>query len=465
MILSILILLVLGLAGVESLGESREYFIGPLLLLFVYLSSMIHFKKTSYSRSTAVLWAVLFPGFGQLYLKQRILGLLLSVPFLYIITTYGMTRNGDERFLWAMMAFSMVSVIFASMTKVPGENEPKLQKLQTEAVEAYKSWIPYLKKGAAPALDTNMLMHSTLSLVALYRDSDAPLYISRMVLNELDGLKKNNDVKTRKKAQLGFDLVEMFQQADRVKVIEVPAHKERERLGVAHDTDSKIIASYIADGSNVFFLSNDKGARITARNTSLDVFEEETFSLEQWKKSDDAFRTGKSARFTFSKAYQLTKSRVRAPGLYLIKPVVITGLAVWFGFSVIFSGDSEAVANEDHWEQPELPFEELEVTAVELDERKDWFGLTYVVINHGDAVIRFGHNEGAEGSIQARLDAVGYVFKDGSEKEGHGIDIEPKQKVNIHFMADEPLRNLESISASIHHEGTGETREWRMADE
>jgi len=45
-------------------------------------------------------------------------------------------------------------------------------------------------------------MHEQLTLVAAYRDSKMPLYISKQVMKELDGLKNNQNPSVRKKRNL-----------------------------------------------------------------------------------------------------------------------------------------------------------------------------------------------------------------------------------------------------------------------
>lgn len=54
-------------------------------------------------------------------------------------------------------------------------------------------------------------MHESALLVYLLEHSSMDLYMSMMVFNELDGLKKNDNPETRQRAQFAFDVIEEYQ--------------------------------------------------------------------------------------------------------------------------------------------------------------------------------------------------------------------------------------------------------------
>src|SRR5690606_16577429 len=114
-------------------------------------------------------------------------------------------------------------------------------------------------------------------LVYILENEPVPLHVSMTVFKELDGLKKNKEPLTRKRAQFAFDIIEEYQRKGLIKLIETPSYNELRRRGLSDTPDDKIIGTYLNEShkgkQKLIFLSNDKGARIIARNSGLPVAE------------------------------------------------------------------------------------------------------------------------------------------------------------------------------------------------
>lgn len=131
-------------------------------------------------------------------------------------------------------------------------------------------------KGYSFGLDTNILMHyPSETFDILRRDT---ILISRHVQQELDGLKNSMDKQVATNARRAFKVLEEAQTRGQVVHI-LPAINPSvtTHLGLSDTMDDHIIASYIQasqTASNVFyFVSNDNGAKITARNAGLNVLD------------------------------------------------------------------------------------------------------------------------------------------------------------------------------------------------
>jgi len=177
-----------------------------------------------------------------------------------------------EEFLISLAVLTVLSVIHTNFS-AGRVNDRRLKELmQKVAAAQYKRLKPVIDVGAIFSPDTNILMHDQLTLVAAFRDSDVKLYVSKQVLKELDGLKNNDNPSVRRKAQLGFDLLELYQQEGRVKFLEIPSHSYLKKNNLTGGPDEKIIASCLQQKEQqvpIVFLSNDKGARLLARDAGI----------------------------------------------------------------------------------------------------------------------------------------------------------------------------------------------------
>lgn len=127
------------------------------------------------------------------------------------------------------------------------------------------------------AVDTNILMHEPDLLLYLLEKSDLRLFMSMVVFTELDGLKKSENVVTRTQAQTAFDVIEEFQRRGKLELLQVPTNDELRKYGLGSSPDEKIIGTYMwareRHHPNLIFISNDKGARILARNAGMPIVE------------------------------------------------------------------------------------------------------------------------------------------------------------------------------------------------
>ncbi|WP_040758424.1 PIN domain-containing protein [Sporosarcina newyorkensis] len=127
------------------------------------------------------------------------------------------------------------------------------------------------------AVDTNILMHDADLLIHLLSTNQIKLIVSSQVFKELDGLKTNKEKLTRMRAQLAFDVIEAYQRKGLLKLVQVPSYEKLQKLALSTSADEKIIATYLNEFKNgatsLLFLSNDKGARIIARNVGMPVAE------------------------------------------------------------------------------------------------------------------------------------------------------------------------------------------------
>lgn len=246
-------------------------------LLSILLANYYRMKgQKNINESTAITNSIMLSGLGQFHIGSNILGIILTGGNL-LITLVGANQwiEGPDWLigLGVLTAISFVHVLFMG----PRKNEQQAKKLKQQlAVLKYRQLEPAIKKGAAFSLDTNILMHEPLTLVAAFRDSHLQLYISKQVMKELDGLKNNEDPAVRKRAQVGFDILELYQKENRLTFLEIPNQHYLRKNKLTGGPDEKIIASclqQIEQNKPVVFLSNDKGARILARNVGVPLME------------------------------------------------------------------------------------------------------------------------------------------------------------------------------------------------
>ncbi|MEN2769042.1 PIN domain-containing protein [Ornithinibacillus xuwenensis] len=245
--------------------------------IIIYILSVILFanfyrvkQSSSIEQGKAGFLSVLVPGLGHIYARKVVLGfVIILLQFILYFISIGFD---NETMLIAWIGLTILAAIHANRTAGKMEDVLAKQSLQKLAVMKYRRLEEAIQKGIAIAPDTNILMHEQLMLIAAYRDSNMKLYISKQVMRELDGLKSNDDPGTRKSAQIGFDVLELYQEAGRCEFLEVPSKEYLNRHHLNGGPDEKIIASclkLLEKNVPVIFVSNDKGARILARNSKM----------------------------------------------------------------------------------------------------------------------------------------------------------------------------------------------------
>ncbi|WP_047983321.1 PIN domain-containing protein [Ornithinibacillus californiensis] len=241
------------------------------ILTVILLANYYRVKRPSLITSGKAGWlSALVTGLGQIYAQKKVLGILLVLLHFIVYILAAQLESTPLVLSW--VALTVLSVIHANITASKVNDTMAKKALQRLAVLKYRNLMSTLKSGVAIVPDTNILMHEQLMLVSAFRDSNLKLYISKQVMKELDGLKNNDKPGVRKSAQLGFDLLEMYQEAGRVKFVEVPDFNFLKKHHLTGGPDEKIIGSclkLIEQKIPVVFVSNDKGARILARNSDM----------------------------------------------------------------------------------------------------------------------------------------------------------------------------------------------------
>lgn len=227
----------------------------------------------------AVFFGLIGMGFGQVYnlqLKKGALFFLLIFGFIIIgpLDAFGLEPQTLQLSLVGMILLTLIDAGFNA------ENAGKriqLSKRKQELQKKLKKLLEYKEDNFEFGIDTNILMHEPDLLVRFLEQTPSSLYISMAVYKELDGLKNNKDVLTRKKSQFAFDIIETYQKKGLINLIETPNYHELRRRGLNDSPDDKIIGTYLQEINKgqrkLIFLSNDKGARIIARNAGLPVAE------------------------------------------------------------------------------------------------------------------------------------------------------------------------------------------------
>lgn len=130
-------------------------------------------------------------------------------------------------------------------------------------------------QGFSFGLDTNILMHYPNEIFELLKNDT--ILISREVQKELDGLKKSTDKEAASNARRAFKALEDAQtQGQSIKIMPSVDLKTLTHFGLNDSMDDRILAPYLdlyKQGKAVCFISNDRGAKITARNAGIPVLE------------------------------------------------------------------------------------------------------------------------------------------------------------------------------------------------
>lgn len=256
------------------------YFIAlhSLGILYFWKVHRLIFKSNPQG-GRAVFFGLIGMGFGQVYnlqLKKGVLFFLMIIGLVIIgpLDAWGLETKTLQITLLGMVLLTLIDAGFSA------ENAGKriqLLKRKQELQEKLKKLLAYRQDNFEFGLDTNILMHESDLLDRLMEQSPSSLFVSMSVYKELDGLKNNKDPLTRKKAQFAFDVIEKHQKNGLIKLIETPTYNELRRRGLNDSPDDKIIGTYLQETNKgqykIIFLSNDKGARIIARNAGLPVAE------------------------------------------------------------------------------------------------------------------------------------------------------------------------------------------------
>lgn len=267
----------------EISESSTVHFLGlfGFHILGILYFGIIHakmFGKMRKNGRTAVILNFIGFGFGQAYNRQMKKAFLFFAVIIVTIVIGGLLNATEENwFIWLVIALFGITLLDAYRGSFTAHHRAFVDDRLKNVKERAKTLIQYRDNGHEFAVDTNILMHEPDLLVYLLENEAMELYMSMMVFNELDGLKKSSDTETRKRAQLAFDVIEEFQRENKLHLLKTPKTEEISQYGLSGSPDEKIIGTYLREIENgrdkLLFLSNDKGARILARNAGMPIAE------------------------------------------------------------------------------------------------------------------------------------------------------------------------------------------------
>lgn len=252
-------------------------FIGLHLLGFLYFR-FVHrliFKNGEQSGGFAAVLTLVGMGFGQAYNRQMIKAAIALVLFSSYILVNRAGMMEEDISMWIFFGYYALVMVDAGWSASKAEKKRLIQNRNKQLQSKVKAILNY--PDYQFAVDTNILMHEPDLLVYLLEKENMDLYMSMMVFSELDGLKKSENRITRQQAQLAFDVIEAFQRRNKLHILKTPKTEHIRKFGLGGSPDEKIIGTYLQgikeSEHKLMFLSNDKGARIIARNVGMPVVE------------------------------------------------------------------------------------------------------------------------------------------------------------------------------------------------
>lgn len=263
----------------ENLMFWYTAYIGLHLLFMVYFAKVhgLIFRNMRQDGGKAVVLNLIGVGLGQAYNRQLIKGIVFLVIFLASVIALRIELYTKDEYVWIFLGIYAILLIDAYRSSFKAERRSLIQSRTKELQTKSKALLQYRNQGHQFGVDTNILMHEPDLLVYLLEKESFDLYMSMMVFSELDGLKKNEDPVTRKKAQVAFDVIEEFQRRNKLYILKTPKTDDIRKYGLSGSPDEKIIGTYLRERDQgkekLIFLSNDKGARIIARNVGMPVVE------------------------------------------------------------------------------------------------------------------------------------------------------------------------------------------------
>ncbi|ADH97765.1 PIN domain-containing protein [Salisediminibacterium selenitireducens] len=270
---------------IQDLQEQIVFYVLVLLLMQaagVYYLLKIHSKifKPKPNGLKAVLFGLLGKGLGQAYNGQLTKAILfISIyPLLLIVGFFSQELFAETNLLaYTFFGGYTLSLIDAGRSAKYGKMRFLKLKRQEDVKAKINQLLTYYQSEYKLAVDTNILMHEADLLVNLLEQQKKEIHMSKIVFEELDGLKKSHHDTTRKKAQLAFDVIEEYQRRGLLKIMKGAKSDEIRKYGLGHSSDERIIGTYLLAQneleSKFVFFSNDKGARIMARDAGLPVVE------------------------------------------------------------------------------------------------------------------------------------------------------------------------------------------------
>lgn len=253
-------------------------FIFVHLLLIVYFVKVhpLIFKKRTFNDTRALVLSLIGVGLGQAYNRQLAKSLVFFAVFSIMIFYYQLNRDSSPA-MWITFGLYILFAVEARYGTKKAARTAIIDSRNKEVEKKAKAILQYKEMNHEFAVDTNVFMHEPDLLLYLLAKSNLRLYMSMVVFSELDGLKKSDNVVTRTQAQTAFDVIEAFQRRGNLELLQVPKSDEIRKFGLGSSPDEKIIGTYLwareHNHPNLVFISNDKGARILARNAGMPIVE------------------------------------------------------------------------------------------------------------------------------------------------------------------------------------------------
>jgi len=179
-----------------------------------------------------------------------------------------------------------------------------------------------------------------------------------------------------------------------------------------------------------------------------------------------SYKTGLAQKFNDSTPTRRIRTKLYFPRVGAIVIIVISCIVVRMIYMNGINGQAESTEAFKSFENPQMPYDFLEVTNVNIQDGESSSSIEYEIINHGDQTITFGYGPDLrpnDSIIVLNEDAIQFFMADGSiTKSFGGHTLEPKEKKQISLTIKEPLENLIKIETVIKNETTGETVKWQL---
>ncbi len=159
-------------------------------------------------------------------------------------------------------------------------NELQLQQEKLRFEQTANRLINYHSNQFGISIDTNILLDpfGSVLIYSLREKTRIHINVSRIVFDELDGLKKSKDKNRWLPAQQAFQLIKTYHIRNQINLIPAPDKEFLLKYGLMpSNKDDLIVGSYLylqkQQNRKIAFLSNDRGSRILAREVGLEVID------------------------------------------------------------------------------------------------------------------------------------------------------------------------------------------------
>lgn len=156
--------------------------------------------------------------------------------------------------------------------------EERLAKEKDRFNRAGTALMKVYQNGSRIGVDTNILIdeYSSKLMYSLLEKYQMTLYVSIVVLDELDGL-KNTDGEVGAAAREAIRALEHYQAYDQIRVVKLPSKTFLNEHGLGSTKDDQIAGGYLKEqidqNRNFIFMSNDRMPRVKASAAGLEVFD------------------------------------------------------------------------------------------------------------------------------------------------------------------------------------------------